>query len=170
MRQISHANNKMMRIFFRSLSIVLLLYITACTSDDTCRKNKFVNIRIQFYKYTLDTTSNNYKLGTWSVDSLTAKGIGIDSVIYKNTKSINIINLQLQKQANSSKFLVTTNNINDTLTIVHTNKDYYLSLECGCIKTHYIDSVHITKHSVDSVKIINPDVNTSNATNLRIFN
>ena len=159
-----------MKNTLRLLFICFLFTFSSCTSDDTCRKNKVVNLKIQFYKYTVNTTTNITSLGAWNVDSLSAKGIGNDSILYNKIKLVNIISLPLHKQDRKSSFLITTNSVNDTLTIIHNNSNQYLSLECGCIKTHYIDSVIITTHSVDSVKIINPDVNTSNATNLRIYN
>lgn len=108
-----------------------------------------------------------------SIDSITIKGIGVDSILYKNSKKIQSVVLPLNKldTLQESSFQVKFNTITDTITIIHQNKTEYLSLECGCIKTHIIDTVLTTNHFIDSVRISVHNVNTSTSAkeNIKIY-
>jgi len=69
-----------------------------------------------------------------------------------------------------SDFIVRFNDITDTISVFYQNNDrYYLSLECGCIVVHKIDEVVSTNHFIDSISIINRDINTANAENIQIY-
>jgi hypothetical protein len=107
------------------------------------------------------------------IDSITIKGIGVDSILYNNSKKTQNVVLPLNKldSLQESSFQVKFNNITDTITIVHQNKTEYLSLECGCIKTHIIDTVLTTNHFIDSVHISVHDVNTTTSAkeNIKIY-
>jgi hypothetical protein len=111
------------------------------------------------------------------IDSLTVQGLRIDSTghyqlvdsILYNRQSESSINLPLNNFKPKSTFKIKFNTILDTMTIFHANLNDYLSLECGCIVTHSIDSVNITKHYIDSVRIKIRDVNTTNAENIRLY-
>jgi hypothetical protein len=150
--------------------LFFVLSVASCAVDEECRKDKFVAMKVMFYKKTLNPTTQQYTTSTLIVDSLTVQGIGVDSVLYNNKKSISQIFLPLHKFQNESRFAIRFNNITDTLTILHTNYDFYLSLECGCIKTHSIDTVLTTNHFVDSIRIPNHNINTFNAEHLQIYN
>ena len=157
------------------INIILLLAIliaVSCGNDEQCRKDRYVKMQLGIYHVTYNAVSKTRTAAYLSIDSLTAKGIGVDSILYKNTKRISSITLPLNKLDTKSKFQVTFNNITDTVTILHTNYDTYLSLECGCIKTHTIDSVSTTNHFLDSVSISIHDVNTSTSAkeHIKLYN
>ncbi|MDP4238888.1 MAG: DUF6452 family protein [Bacteroidota bacterium] len=103
------------------------------------------------------------------IDSLTGQYHLVDSILYKNKKNISSIDLPLNNNSSQSKFKLKFNTTLDTMTIYHTNLNDYLSLECGCIKTHSIDTIITTNHFIDSVRIIIHDVNTYNAENIRLY-
>jgi hypothetical protein len=142
----------------------------SCSNDETCRKNKYVSLQVSLYKASLNPTTNTFVTTVWSADSITVQGVGVDSVLYKNSKKISQVNLLLNKIVRKTKYQLNINKVKDTLTIYHTNITEFLSLECGCLKVYSIDSATVTKHSIDSIKVINHQVNTDNATNIRIFN
>ena len=156
-------------------TIYILLFciflVTSCAIDEQCRQNRYIALKIDFFHVdTLVTTS-------LTLDSIIVKGLKYDTLsskyVYLDStfivKSTNTLNLPLHKFIPISKFEIQFNKTIDTMTIVHTNSDYYLSLECGCLKTHSIDSVLFTKHFIDSIRITNPNVNTTNAENIRIY-
>ena len=164
-----------MRFIYRITFLIITIFVGyACSNDETCRKNKYVSLQVSLYKAIQNPLNNSYVSSPWSLtsstDSISVQGIGVDSILYKNSKNINQLNLTLKKFNNQTKYQVSINGIKDTLTITHTNVTEFLSLECGCLKVYSIDSAFVTKHEIDSIKIINHQVNTDNATNIRIYN
>jgi hypothetical protein len=113
-------------------------------------------------------------ISTMLVDSLTVQGLSIlnvpsDSILYSNRKKVGKIILPLNKFAAQSRFLVKFNQMTDTITVFHKNFHEFLSLECGCIKVHEIDSVQVSKNFVDSTHLKYKFVNTTNAEHIQIF-
>jgi hypothetical protein len=161
------------------LLISSLLLNVSCTSDETCIQTKYVKLTAGFYHVHYNDTTNIYTRSSLSIDSLTVQGLKvdsltgqyhlIDSILYNNKKSVSSINLPLSNRSIQSKFKLKFNTVLDTMTIYHTNLNDYLSLECGCIKLHSIDTVITTHHYIDSVRIIIHDVNTINAENIRLY-
>ena len=160
------------------LFIFCILLIASCAVDDQCRSNRFVLMELGVYHVTYNDTTkirttvvrsgDSLTVKALKKDSITGKVIYLDSILYNNLK-VNKLNLPLHKFENESMYEITFNTIKDTLTIVHENTDDYLSLECGCIKIHSIDTAFITKHFADSIQIINHKVNNVKAENIKIF-
>jgi len=155
---------------------IFFISVVSCGVDEECRKDKTVQLEVGFHKKTLNTTTNLYTNVALSVDSLTVQGLdtlGIlkDSVLYKNQKKLSKISLPLNKFASESRFVIKFNDKTDTITISHTNTNEFLSLECGCLKVHTIDTVLTTGHYIDSVKIVNHSVknNNNNAEHLQLY-
>lgn len=134
----------------------------SCATDEQCRKDRYVKLQLGTYHVTYNEITKTRTTTAMSIDSITVKGIKIDSILYNNKKKLSSLTLPLNKldSFNESKFQITFNNITDTLTITHQNKNQYLSLECGCIKVHTLDTVLTTNHFIDSVHISVHDVNT----------
>ena len=151
------------------LLIFILIFAVSCTVDEGCRKSKTVNMGIGFYQTVLNTSTQKMTKTALSIDSLSIQGLGVDSMLYNKSKKISKVILPLNKFALESRFVVTFDTTKDTITVTHTNTDDFLSLECGCIKTHTIDTVLTTNHFIDSVKIAIHDVNTTNAEHLQIY-
>ena len=165
---------------FRHIQILFcFLHLTSCFVDEQCRENKYVALNAGFYHVVKNQTTGVSTKTTLSIDSLTVKGlifdsitskyVYVDSILYNHSKSINKIYIPLHKFVNVSSYEVTLNTKTDTLTVLHTNSNEYLSLECGCLKVHSIDTVLTTNHFIDSVSITKHNVNTSNAENIRIY-
>lgn len=155
-------------------NIILLLAIivtTACNNDEQCRKDRYVKMQAAVYHVTYNPTTKTRAAAYLTVDSMTIQGIGVDSILY-NKKKMSSMTLPLNKFQTASQFQVTFNDVTDTVTILHSNYDTYLSLECGCIKTHTIDSVITTNHFLDSASITIHDVNTSTSAqeHIKLYN
>ena len=156
-----------------------MICLSSCIVDEQCRQNKNVELGITFFHVNKNITSGLITKTALSIDSITVKGLNfdsinkkyiyIDSIIYNNAKLINNVYLPLQKFKISTKYELKFNLKIDTITILHSNSDEYLSLECGCIKIHNIDTITTTNHFIDSVSIINHSVKTNNAENIRIY-
>jgi hypothetical protein len=158
--------------------ILCLIATLSCATDEQCRTNRIVTLELGLYHVaTTDTTRIS---SAASIDSLTVKGLiqdtltgkytYSDSILYNNSKKVSKIYLPLNKFKTSTSFELTFDTTKDTLTILHQNINDYLSLDCGCIKIHSIDTAFITnKHFVDSIRIINHTVNNVNAEHIQIY-
>ncbi len=159
-----------MKIYKCFFVVVCAIFMSSCTNDEECRKERYVQLNAKFYTNILNTSTNKYTTSTLTIDSITLKGVDVDSILYNNSKKISSIFLPLNKFKSESKFSVKFNQITDTITILHSNIEQYLSLECGCIKVHSIDTVLTTNHYIDSVKIKVRNVNTIQSEHVQIYN
>jgi hypothetical protein len=151
-----------MRFNYLILALLVVAVMTiSCTQDETCRESKKVMLNAGFF-------SSGTTTGL-SVDSLTIFGLGQDSMLYNVKNSINKINLPLNKKEDLSIFVLKFKTIQDTLWVLYTNDDYLISYECGTVITHKIDTVITTNHYIESVRIINHDINTTDVQHLQIF-
>jgi hypothetical protein len=153
----------MKRIFFIAILLSATILYICCTSDNDCRENRYVVMTSNFYTLKNDTAK------AVTMDSIWVKGVSNDSIIYKNTKSITSISLPLQKMKDTTRFVVRFNATYDTLTLIHTNVQSYLSLECGCLVTHVLDTSYITHHKAKSTKILHNNVSTKKIENVQIY-
>jgi len=161
------------------LIAICISTLSSCIVDEQCRQNKNVELGATFYHVSKNQTTGAVSQLSLTIDSVTVKGLSydsvnnkyfyVDSILYNKSKSISNVYLPLHKFSNTTKYEVKFNTTVDTLTILHTNSVQYLSLECGCMKVHNLDTVLTTNHFVDSVRIINHNVKTDNAENLRIY-
>lgn len=152
-----------------SFLIVTLSFavLFSCSTDETCRKSKTVEAGVTFYLDTINLTTGNRVQLKITIDTLTVNGIGIDSLLY-NKVSTGSIKLPLNKFAEESKFRIKMSQVVDTITIRYRNQTEFLSLECGSVRTHSIDTVLTTGYFIDSVAISNPTVNTISVENIQL--
>ena len=180
------------------LFLFCILLIASCAVDEQCRTNLNVSMEMGLYHVVRNKTLDTITTSTLTIDSLTVKGLRfdslakkyvyVDSIIYNNSKLVSSINLPLHNFEPISVFEITFNNkiitnnlitnkkdtipltnIKDTLTVIHENTNKYLSLDCGSIKVHTIDTAYTTKNFIDSIHIVNHNVNNINAENIKIF-
>lgn len=161
-----------MRKIYKGIVVAITVVgIHACDYDDTCRKDKYVRMEAAFYQATYNSTSETTTISSETLKNISVKGIGSDSILYENDTLSSVV-LPLKKFENTTRFQITYGKLTDTITVLHTNTDTYISLECGCVKTFVLDSVYSTKHFIDSVKISLKDVNTTTSAkeNIKIYN
>lgn len=163
-------------IFF----VICILIFTSCVVDDQCRENKRVEMKLDAFHVVANKTRDTIKTTSLTIDSLTVRGLKydnaslkyfyVDSILFNNSKiGSSTFNLPLQKFDSISKYVITFNKTTDTVTVKHKNSTQYLSLECGCLIVHTIDTVLTTNHFIDSIRISNHIVNATNAENIRIY-
>ncbi|MEA4984448.1 hypothetical protein SDC9_58411 [bioreactor metagenome] len=153
-----------MKILITSLTLILLL-LSSCAQEETCRENKQVLFNIGFY---ISETTN-----ALNIDSITVFGINNNSItpdsLYKNVKNINKIALPLNNSAEESIFVLNINGTHDTLNVQYSNKEYFISYSCGMVITHHVDTVLSTSHLIKSYRILNRDINTTDVQHLQIL-
>ncbi len=154
--------------YYTLLFLLLAVSMFSCQQDETCRKSRIVRAGVTFYIDSVNITTGKRVLVNSNIDSLWVNGIGVDSLLYKKTKT-NPIKLPLNQFAEESKFRMKINKMVDTITVRYKNHIEFLSLECGSIRTHTIDTVLTTGHFIKSASIINPTVNTISVENIQLY-
>jgi len=150
--------------------IIIVALFSACNPSDECREKTSVNLQIGFYTKTLNPSTNKIQKTPQTIDSIWVRGLGLDSLIYKNKKSEKLIRIPLNSTLDHTDYIIRFNDKTDTISIFHQNNDkYYLSLECGCIVAHTIDEVVSTRHYIDSVSIVYPEINNTSIENVQIY-
>jgi len=167
----------MKKIIFIFLAFSILLNFS-CSTDETCIQTKYVKMTVNFYLANPTDTIIANRIKAMTVDTLTVQGLRFDSItglyqlvdsILYNKENKSTIDLPLNNNSTRSTFRLKFKNVTDTMTIFHSNLKDYLSLECGCIIIHAIDTVITTNHYIDSARIRIHDVNTINAENIRLY-
>lgn len=152
---------------------LLLIVLIACNNDETCRSDRFIVMSVGFSKDTVNINTGDTVKLPLVFTSISAQGIKKGNIMIDSTIKINsnsTIKLPLNQFEQQSTFALKFNNvINDTLTIFHTHKNVYLSLECGTIRVHHIDSIKNKNNYFYKINIEKPDVNVT-TTNANIKN
>lgn len=168
---------------FYSHSIVILLFFlifAACTADTTCRKDMNVRMNVTLQADSLNETQHNVRYTSW--DSITVQIVGEDSLLIDNRKGLKQLSLFLQpfhEDPNTPSFTtcfgfdnvsyaITYHNQTDTLHVDYVQRYHFESLACGCAVHFTIVDAWSTDPRVDSVEIINSNVENALQENLRI--
>lgn len=146
-------------LFLPLAAAMLLLLITACSSID-CPMNNLVYTQYQLMRADgkADTLSDTLTITTNRDD-------GNDSVLINKEVDAKTLSLPISYTNPVDSFFfemrdtATKTVFVDTLTVEKENTMHFESTDCGVSYFHKLTSVNCTKHRIDSVRIINPDVN-----------
>lgn len=159
------------------ISIVLTLVLfVSCSNNGVCREDLDIGMYANLYKMVYDEGLEKMTAKSYPVQ-INVKGVGVDSVIY-DSEVLSELYLPLQKFADTTSFALQTTFLDedsivkvfdDTIHIYHTNREEFVSLECGCLITNTINSVAITTNLIDSVIIDNAEVISATTSNIKIY-
>ena len=114
----------------------------------------------------INQKGHTIKYTSW--DSITVELLGEYNLLFDNGKSISKLPMPLLPDTTISTFLITFHEQTDTLFVEHTPRQYFVSLACGCAIYHTITAAWSTDPRVDSVQIINANVENAVQENLCI--
>ena len=157
------SSQKLLHIPFLSF---LLFFLCACTQETTCRKDMDVAMVISLQADSLNAKGHAVKYTTW--DSVTVQVIDKNELFIDNRIGLSKLTLPLRPDTTISSFLFTYHEQTDTLFVEHTPRQYFVSLACGCAIYHTITAAWSTDYRVDSVQIINANVENAVQENLCI--
>jgi hypothetical protein len=131
-------------------------------SPEACLENTESYLNASLYSYA------NKKIK--APDSLTIHGSGLDTTyIYRKSRNITVARLPLNTDAGISTFVITFNNITDTMTFRHTSYPHLISRECGYTWFHDTEPPVFTRNAIDSVWFRFGLVTNNDEENIRIF-
>lgn len=153
-------------LFHIIIVICCTLFFGACTADTTCRKDMAVAMVVTLQSDSINSKGHMVKYTTW--DSITLVIPQTLDSLFNNQKNVTKMLLPLKPDTTISTFLMTFHNQTDTLFVEHTPRQYFVSLACGCAIYHTITAARSTDPRVDSVQIINANVENAIQENLCI--
>ena len=162
----------MKRFYLHIISVLALFALfVACTADTTCRRDMTVRMNVSLQADSVNMKGHSVKYSSW--DSVTLRIVGDDSLLIDNRKGLKQLSLYLHPSAPELNTALTAFEIiyheqTDTLYVEHVPRQYFVSLACGCAVYHTITNAWSTDPRVDSVQIINSNVENALQENLRI--
>lgn len=142
------------------LPVVMAFLLGACADDsDQGQPRTLCGVglyeRVNYTKYT--------------VDSLTVKILGPDTIWYRNT-STDVLSLPLRYVGDTSRFeLRRGTRIPDTLTVIHKNTPHFLSMDAGYAMYYELLQVYSTQYAIDTTTVTSTTINTNEQENLSIY-
>ena len=148
-------------ILFPILSVVI-----SCSEEADC--SMATRAMMQCYFYTLDPETEVVSNDT--LDSLTVTAFCTDSIIINNQKKVHDLSLPLRYTADSTVLVFRySKTLTDTLVVYQTNTPYFLSMDCGYQMKQSIKDVNYSRHSLDSIRIVNKEAGIYGTENLKLF-
>ena len=159
-----------MRLYF-SISVLPWLLalgswlLLSCEPDKVCHQELQAAAQVILSADSVNAAGDTISYTQW--DSILVVGIGSD--IGLRGKKIKEMCLELRPDTTMTQFLVQYHNQVDTLFIEHTPRLQYISAACGCAVYHTILRAWSSDPRVDSVSIINANVESVAQDNLCIY-
>ena len=144
----------------------ILSVVISCSEEADC--SMATRAMMQCYFYTLDPETEVVSNDT--LDSLPVTAFGTDSIIINNQKKVHDLSLPLRYTADSTVLVFRySKTLTDTLVVYQTNTPYFLSMDCGYQMKQSIKDVNYSRHSLDSIRIVNKEAGIYGTENLKLF-
>ena len=144
----------------------ILSVVISCSEEADC--SMATRAMMQCYFYTLDPETEVVSNDT--LDSATYTAFGTDSIIINNQKKVHDLSLPLRYTADSTVLVFRySKTLTDTLVVYQTNTPYFLSMDCGYQMKQSIKDVNYSRHSLDSIRIVNKEAGIYGTENLKLF-
>ena len=143
-----------------------MLGLMGCEPDTVCHLNLHANAGITAYRTDYDANDNSRLVNNW--DSLQAQGIGSDSILYWHNQT-EVVYLPMRADSSITAYALTWHEKTDTLVLFTTPKMQFISMACGCMVNHELDSVGFTGHFIDSVWIEETEISNFDATHVTLW-
>ena len=140
-------------------------FLLSCEPDKVCHQELQVVAQIILSADSISAIGDTISYAQW--DSVLVVGLGSD--ICLKDKNVKKMGLELRPDTTMTQFLVQYHNQEDTLFIEHTPRLQYISAACGCAIYHTILRAWSSDPRVDSVSIINANVESVAQDNLCIY-
>ncbi len=98
---------------------------------------------------------------------ITARGIGINNTLYKDSSLTEILFPLSAKD--TSKFLVSFDSIKDTITFIYETTIEYASMETGFYNEFKLHSINFSKNRIDSIAITDSLVTKTWNENIKLY-
>lgn len=153
----------------KNIHLNIVLFLTACLfvscePDRVCHQELQAKMQVVLSADSVTSEGGTVAYAQW--DSVAVVGVG--STVRIKGKSLDKMALELRPDTTITQYLVQYHDQIDTLFVEHTPKMQYISMACGCAIFHTITSAWSSDPRVDSVSVINANVESVAQDNLCI--
>ena len=147
--------------------LCLAVVFCACQPDTVCRQTD-LEVRMACTLRGDSVTAAGQKVCYSVWDSITVFAVGSDSIVHDNAKNLKTLRLPLRDDVDTTTFVLIYHDKTDTLRAYYTSRRIFVSVECGCVYYHDLDSIFYTSNWIDTVLVTHREVNRRSAENLRL--
>lgn len=161
------------------IGLIGLTGLIGCAADTECRQTMGIHLNVVFLCDSLRQSTDSARLSKDSlamdtirfstITGMEIRGVGRDSILYTADQVFSKAKLPLRPDSLHSDFVLTYNGWSDTLTIHHENNMQFISLACGCLVYHTIESLSDRHILIDSTEILNTLVTTASDDHIRLY-
>jgi hypothetical protein len=151
--------------FILQTAILFSICFVGCTdSFDICNSPIEIRCKGNFYNI-IGATETPGLIGTLTVNATGNTGFVV------NDQNTSIFNLPFTPNADSTKYFFDfgVGLPKDTVTIKYSTSVVSTSAECGTVYSFSIANVKTSTNYLDSIKVVNPSVNSTQANNLKVY-
>ena len=141
------------------IAILILILLANCEESLQCTDDTEISVNIDF-----KTLSSGVKKDTL-INHLTV--IGKDTPYYNN--NLNSISLALSQSSDTSEFKFAVDTVLDTISFYSKREHFLISFECGFATRFVLEKVISQDILIDSISIINPNVDRFDETHILFF-
>jgi hypothetical protein len=142
--------------------ISVILALNACESEVPCSEDVVSRVNAGFYSMA-DGIEEKHAIGLFSMYGEQRP----DSII--SGSNVTGIEFPLSMHDTSTRFILTADNLTDTLELSYTTRLKLVSVQCGFTSLFDLRSVRYSGGFIDSVSIIKTTADPGDEQNLKIF-
>ena len=161
----------MKRTAYTLLSALVLMgtvILHSCSGDSDCSLSTQSQAHFSFL------SSASHSPIKWTVPITVSRTVSFngeektDTIINKE-KNLSALRLPLSYTEKTVFTIHYNEKIQDVIQVTHKNIPYVTDLECGTMMFHHIDDLAYTTNALDSIVLVNPDVNNEEKQNFTIY-
>ena len=145
--------------------LFLVLLIAVCSALFSCTPGACFEETNAYLKATFYSNTSKEKK---TPESLTLFGLNKTDTIYNKQKGVQPALFPLDASTGSCAFIISINNVTDTLHIYYSSYPHLISKECGYTFYHKLDTAY-TKGNAFYIYKNSENITTANEENIRIF-
>ena len=148
-----------------------LLLLWVCLMIQGCGESECPLTTLSFARFDFLDSETHSAVGITSGATVTGSIVSGDSILtdtlYNKAESNMVLPLSY---TNKTTYVIHyTETISDTIQLTHKNTPFLKDIECGTMMFYQIEGVRYTTHALDSVVIINPNINNEEKKNFYIY-
>ena len=155
----------------KTFTLIALLVITACLSFQSCGESECPLTTVSLARFDFLDSETHGGVGITSGATITGI-VQLEDTILTDTiynKAETSMSLPLSYTNRTTYVMHYTETIRDTIELTHKNIPFVSDIECGTMMFYKVESVKYTTYALDSVVIINPDINNEEKKNFNIY-
>ena len=160
--------NKIAKSLVSFFVLTAFMLFSACSGDSDCPLSTQSLAQFSF------VSSASHSPVKWNIPITVSRTVNhngeerTDTIINKEN-NLSSLSLPLSFATKTVYTIHYNEKIQDVIQVTHKNIPYVSDLECGTMLFHHIEDVTYTTNALDSIVLINPDVNNEQKQNFTIY-